>query len=211
MDAKRPREVSRDLGRRQFRHYGSEPGWGMDFMTAILPEVPRLRTGLWHFTTQEGMRAIRRDGQILPSGPERKTQWLGSLARAQGWVSLFDFERATEHGMVSQAHKWNVFLVSPPIAIGLHLNRATLDKKLIPNEVWPSYPGTLCFPFVEAWHPDPIPLSCLQGYLLVPWGVVLRQGRRKGVQVFHYSDARPDGELEVDEAIAFLESNHLVR
>ena len=55
---------------------------------------------LWHATSVDGFRGIRRDGFITPGNRYR-----GSFVSARGWVSLFDFGPSARDEW-NQWHNW---------------------------------------------------------------------------------------------------------
>jgi hypothetical protein len=138
--------------------------------------MSRLRVGVFHRTDVEGYRGIRKCGQIIPndgtlspSYPQSK----GYYGYSKGYICLFDFESAREEDYRANHHMWAQFFYDgKPVTIVLKLNREKLAAKLIPNSSRPK-PGDACYKpaiaYVEAWYPDPIPLSSVDGAIVTRW------------------------------------------
>jgi hypothetical protein len=140
----------------------------------IIPLFPLLRQGIYHRTSIESYRGIRKDGYIIPNDGRFSftyPQSEHSYAFANGFVSLFDFESVTiEHCILIQSTWMDFFVDFTPATILLKLDRRKLKEKLIPNEAAPK-PGSkdyrVFIPYVEVWYPEPIPLSVIQNYIVV--------------------------------------------
>lgn len=99
---------------------------------------------------------------------------------SKGYVCLFDFESATEEECIAIHHTWGHFFSDhKPATIVIMLNREKLGDELIPSSAAPQlgngeYRGRI--PFVEVWYPKPVPISAIDGYIVVvPKAVAGRQ------------------------------------
>lgn len=136
-----------------------------------------VRDGLWHSTTAEGFIGIVESGKILPSSAEREPfsypQTENSYALLKGYVAVFDFYAATDEQIRGHYDgKWDGFFPLKQFSIALELDRAQLRERLIPNSQAKEEVGykKMWIPFVEAWHPIPIPLKAISGALVLGWG-----------------------------------------
>lgn len=139
-----------------------------------------VRDGLWHSTTAEGFFGIVENGNILPSSAEREpfsySVTTNSYALLKGYVAVFDFYAATDEQMKKHYRgKWSNFFPLSGLTIALELDRDRLKDTLIPNNQAKEEVGyeKMWIPFVEAWHPVPIPLKAINGALIIGGG----QGR----------------------------------
>lgn len=135
---------------------------------------PKLRGGLFHRTNISGYRGIKKSGNILPnrglfpfSYPQSETYF----AFSRGYISLFDFELASDRDCISIHHTWDHFFFDgKPITIVFRLNRDYLSQKLIPNSSgskWGEPNHRSYIPYVEAWYPEPIPFNVIDDFIIV--------------------------------------------
>jgi hypothetical protein len=140
----------------------------------IYPFWGELRKGLLHRTSIRGYNGICSNGSIIPNTGQFEVsypQTRGNYGFSKGYISLFDFESATNRQCVETYHNWdNFFLPYKSAIVVLRLNRAALSGKLIPNSAAPER-GTEGYKpkiaYVEVWYPEPIPLSIIDGYILI--------------------------------------------
>jgi hypothetical protein len=138
--------------------------------------MSRLRDGVFHRTHVEGYRGIRKCGQILPNDGTLPLSYPQSnvyYGYSKGYICLFDFESAREEDYRANHHMWAQFFYDgKPVTIVLKLNRQKLAAKLIPNSSRPR-PGETGYKpaiaYVEAWYPNPIPLSSVDGAIVTRW------------------------------------------
>jgi hypothetical protein len=141
--------------------------------STVYPLMPRLRKGLFHRTHLNGFKGIRNCGRILPNDGSLPVSYPQSsiyYGFSRGYVCLFDFESAREKDYCANHQMWaHFFHDGKPITIILKLNRQKLAPKLIPNASRPK-PGNVGYKpaiaYVEAWYPEPIPLSYVDGALV---------------------------------------------
>lgn len=133
--------------------------------------------GLWHSTTTEGFIGIVESGMILPSSTENQpfsySQTENSYALLKGYVAVFDFYAATYKQIREHYNgKWSSFFPLDELTIALKLDRDQLKSRLIPNSQAKKEVGCkkMWIPFVEAWHPIPIPLKAVSGALILGRG-----------------------------------------
>lgn len=170
----------------------------------VYPLMPLLRRGVFHRTNIEGYKGIRKSGKILPnkgnlpfSYPQSKTYY----GFSKGYICLFDFESALEEDYRGNHHIWAKFFSDgKPVTIVLGLSRQKLADKLIPNSTRPKsseigYKPAIAF--VEAWYPEAIPTSFIDGYIITWWNP------KEHELVFHEFSKERVGEF--DEFIFSLE------
>jgi hypothetical protein len=81
------------------------------------------------------------------------------------------------------AETWTQFFFDcKPITIVLMLEREQLTDALIPSSYAPK--DTFFIPSVEAWYPNPIPVSTISGYI-----PIFVPDFNQGI-VYHYYDSR---------------------
>jgi hypothetical protein len=131
--------------------------------------TPVLRKGICYRTNVEGLMAILADGFIRPNRGEYPFTWAvseNSFGFRNGYVCLFDLESASEAEVIRTRESWqNLFVQFDPFTVVFMLDRAALQERLIPQSQ--QDPSLLFIPHVEVWYPEPIPLSAVQGVLLV--------------------------------------------
>ena len=133
-----------------------------------------LRRGVYHLTSVQGYRGIRRSGEIQPnegSFPYTYPQSATSYARLQGYVSLFDFETPTISQCLLTRPLWDGFFIKhKPATLLISLDRKKLAPKLIPNDVAlqvPQHERGTWLRHVEVWYPGPIPFGWVVTCILV--------------------------------------------
>ena len=135
-----------------------------------------LRPGLWHVTGLRGYLGIRETGAIEPSTnrhPQTFPQTANSYALHKGYVSLFDLAAPPLEKLVDFSSRWTSFWHHfSPMSIAMEVTREAVAATLVPNEDALKEVGStkVFFPWVEAWHIGPIPLSAIRRYLLIPYG-----------------------------------------
>lgn len=145
--------------------------------SSVYPLFPLLRTGIFHRTSIEGYKGIRRLGHILPNKgefPYRYPQSKFYYGPSKDYVCLFDFESAAEKDCIAIHHTWGHFFSDHrPATVALRLNRQALGSELIPSSAAPKL-GTEGYksyiPYIEAWYPKPVPLAAVDGYILIVGG-----------------------------------------
>jgi len=145
-------------------------------MSIILPDwFSIVRREVCHRCSVEGLRNILETGAIRPndgSFPDTYPQSQDSYARANHYVSLFDFATQTEQECVQQMHYWyRFFFDQKPVTIVILLDRQSLAARLIPNKEAQEHTGERDYPIflpgVEAFYPEPIPCELFTGYLII--------------------------------------------
>ena len=144
--------------------------------SGVFKLFPKLRKGLLHRTSIEGYRGIRQAGYIFPNQgqfPYSYPQSKFYYSHSKGYVCLFDFESAEEEDCIAIHLTWGHFFSDhKPATVVLRLNRQVLGNDLIPNSAAPKL-GSQDFksyiPYVEAWHPKPVPVSAIDGYIITMW------------------------------------------
>lgn len=142
-----------------------------------------LQGRIFHRTNVVGFKGIQDTGYIIPNKgqfPYNHTQSPHYFGGRNHLVCLFDFSSGTEREHILQVGTWGFFFWADfkPVTIVIELNQQKLQAKLVPNSVaqakkmeekWPvdrdkawSY-----IPYVEAWYPEPIPVSAISSYMLV--------------------------------------------
>lgn len=176
--------------------------------SSVYPLFPLLRTGIFHRTGLEGYRGIRRLGHILPNEgqfPHSYPQSKFYYGPSKGYVCLFDFESAAEEDCIAVHRTWAQFFSDHrPATVALRLNRQALGADLIPNSSAPKL-GTEGYrsyiPRVEAWYPKPVPLSAVDGYILIDGG---SRTRRLLFQEFPKEQTE-----DFEEMLGFIEERRL--
>lgn len=131
-----------------------------------------LKNGLFHRTSINGYRGIKRSGKILPNSgqfPYTYPQSKYYFGTSKSYVSLFDFSSAQYRELITIHHTWGGFFYDQkPVTIVLRLNKRLLSGKLIPNSIAkldnPENKGYI--PYVEAWYPEAIPFSAIIGLII---------------------------------------------
>jgi len=134
---------------------------------------PLLRGGLFHRTSIEGYRGIRRSGQISPNRGQFPFTYPQSQAYycfSKRYVCLFDFRSISDQKCISIQHIWGQFFFDQkPFTIVFRLNRDSLSEKLIPStavkQTDPDYKPRIAY--IEAWYPEPIPFEAIDGFLVI--------------------------------------------
>jgi hypothetical protein len=135
--------------------------------------MPLLKKNIFHRTNINGFKGIRQSGYILPNSgqfPSSYPQSKSYFGPSMGYICLFDFESSREEDYRINHHIWGMFFADQkPVTIVLKLNRHDLQDKLFPNSVAPklgeeNYKGFISF--VEAWYPEAIPVSAIEGYIV---------------------------------------------
>jgi len=135
---------------------------------------PLLRGGLFHRTSIEGYRGIRRSGQISPNRGQFPFTYALSehcYGFSKDYVCLFDFGSVSDLKVISIQHIWGQFFFDQkPFTIVFRLNRDSLSEKLIPSSAAPK-PGAPEYKsriaYIEAWYPEPIPFEAIDGFLVI--------------------------------------------
>jgi hypothetical protein len=120
------------------------------------------------------LEKILASGAILPNEggfPDTYPQSAISYGRRRRLISLWDFQSCSAHKAIEHMPKWREFFTRhQPVTIAIILDRQSIVDQLIPNVravVEVGYVTAEVFiPRVEAWHPGPIPLSAVVGYIV---------------------------------------------
>lgn len=124
---------------------------------------------LWHATGLDGLRGIVTSGEIAIAGARYKN----SLCRSLNCVSLFDFGPSAVDDWC-QFKNWSAWFgheQNSRVAIWLEVDREAVADDLYDagelHKIWKEHLSKRFIPGVEAGHRGPIPLSALDGALLV--------------------------------------------
>jgi hypothetical protein len=172
--------------------------------SSVYSLFPELRKGILHRTSIGGYKGIGESGFIEPnkgqlpySYPQSKFYYGPSM----GYVCLFDFESADEKDCILIHHTWAQFFSDhKPATIVLRLNRKALAGDLIPNSAAPklgSKEYRAKIPYIEVWYPRPIPVSAIDGYIVVVGG-----SRSEGVLFEEFPKEKIQ---EFDETLKMIE------
>jgi hypothetical protein len=116
-----------------------------------------------HRTSIAGCRGILADGFIYPNDgryPFTYSQSQKSYGFRQGYVCLFDFKIPTLYECFLSHETWaGILLDQEPVTVVVELRFQGLEQKLI-SEKEPD--GNFFIPYVEAWYPEPIPISFMR-------------------------------------------------
>ena len=143
--------------------------------SGIAPVMPILQKGLFHRTSINGYRGIMESGFIVPNTGQFEYTYPQSkfyFSHRKGYVCLFDFESSREKDYRTNHLTWAQFFTDQkPVTVILKLNRKELAEKLIPNSAGPKglEPGNQFIPYVEAWYPEPIPVSSIESLIISFW------------------------------------------
>jgi len=134
---------------------------------------PTLKAEIFYRTNIDGYLCIKADGFICSNKgkyPFTYPQTEYSFGFNKGYISLFDFKRATYKECIITHDTWGPFLSDQnPITIILKLEQKKLLSKLIPNSEAPRVGDKkykIYIPFVEAWYPYQIPFNFIKSFCL---------------------------------------------
>lgn len=133
---------------------------------------PFLKGGLFHRTSIEGYRGIKKSGKILSNNgqfPYTYPQSRFYFASSKSYISLFDFSSVRYQDLISIHHTWGGFFFDQnPVTIVLRLDKEQLSDKLIPNSAAktdnPERRGYI--PYIETWYPEAIPFNAIIGLII---------------------------------------------
>ena len=137
-------------------------------------ELPLLRERVFHVTSRERLQSIAEAGFIQSNRDGSLGNTYGpsaiSLGRSKGFVCLFDLRNQTE-----EAIQWGLgcFYFLAPRPLGDELAFFLLAPAAYPQLVLADdikslvETGTFRIPKVECWFPADIPLSAVEGVLIV--------------------------------------------
>jgi hypothetical protein len=133
--------------------------------SSIASLFPRLREGLYHVTSMQGLQGIFDAGAIIPNDgrfSSRDPQSERSYGRYRQYISLFDFQTPPERQCIELINTWESFFFAyKPATIVIGINRKKLEPKLLPNDIErEQFQNKLVrIPSIEVWYPEPMPVS----------------------------------------------------
>lgn len=139
----------------------------------IAPLFRSIRKGLIHCTGYKNIDLIINDGFIRPNDgtfPFSFGYSKNSYAYINHYTSLFDFETASYCECIDSCWgKWEPVLIREYPTVLIQLEKSRLPYELIPWKKAREDVGgkKKWIPYVETWHPGPIPISAAFRLLLI--------------------------------------------